>query len=133
MHWHAAADPATQPVQPPGFSERGATSDTVTSSLRARRRGPRTSRVILFEEHGEIQIRAIAFRDQEPVERRFRIGGANLSDVAAPGAAQFLLSPVRRVNDRVARKNGAHRKAIDGNVHHLLRGKPASKAARVAE
>src|SRR6202158_1058076 len=66
----------------------------VQNPLLGRGRGPRASRIVRFEEHGEVEIAAVPFRDQEPVERSFWIGGAILPDVAAPGAAQLLLSPV---------------------------------------
>src|ERR1700731_5453896 len=83
------------------------------NALLRRRRGPRASRVIRFEEHWKIEIGAVPFRDQEPIEWSFWIGGANLPDIAAPGPAQLLLSPVARINDRIARKNSAHRKAVN--------------------
>src|SRR5260370_1209500 len=78
----------------------------VQNALLRRGRGPSASRVIRFEEHREIEIGAVPFRDQEPIERSFRIGRANLPDIAAPGAAQLLNSPEREIYDRIARKNG---------------------------
>src|SRR2546422_10921578 len=84
---------------------------------------------VTMRERAEVTVRAMSFRDQEPVQRRARIRGLQRAGEPAKSRGKRLVSPIAMMDYGVARVDRPALRTRGGEIRRRQRGEPPQGGA----